>query len=241
MPDGTIEPSRRHKLIEFEREDTERRKDAVSASSAGEVRMKARERKTRFIMFFMCSVLLTVFLSAIPVCMADDHKESGKYYVKHGDRKGDGVLGGLSGRGHDKGNETTGQIVAWSLAAANLTVVLSLMIKGVKQFAPIGPEVLSSLSRFNSTQKRYLMRFHYFLNPVILLLAILHWTLSRCKSTALPEWGLLTMGAIVALGIALKFKLCPKALLRSVYKVHTQPVLLLIVISMLLIGHLSMD
>ena len=203
--------------------------------------MKAKERKTKIVMFFLCGLLLTGFLSAIPVCMGDDHEESWKHYAKHGDRRGDGILGTVSGRGHDKGNETTGQIVAWSLAAANLTVALSVIIAGVKQFAPIGPEVRSGLSRFNAAQKKYLMRFHYILNPLILILAILHWTLSRCRSTALPEWGLLTMSAVVALGIVLKFKLCPKAFVRNVYKVHTQPVLFLLLISMLLIGHLSMD
>jgi len=203
--------------------------------------MKAKDRKTKLIMFFMCSLLLTTFLSAMAFCMADDHKESRKHYDKHDDRKGDGVLGDLFGRGHDEGDETTGQIVAWSLAAANLTVALSIIVRGLKQFAPLGPEVKSTLSKFNSTQKKYLMRFHYFLNPVILAIAVLHWTLSKCKSTALPEWGLLTMGTIVALGLILKFKLCPQSLLRSVYKVHTQPVLLLIMISMLVIGHLSMD
>lgn len=86
-----------------------------------------------------------------------------------------------------------------------------------------------------------LIRFHYILNPLILLLAIVHWTLSRCKSTALPEWGLVIMGVIVALGIVLKFKLCPKDFLKNVYKIHTQPVLFLILISVLVIGHLSMD
>ena len=85
------------------------------------------------------------------------------------------------------------------------------------------------------------MRFHYALNPVILAIAILHWTLSRCKSTALPEWGLLIMAAMAALGIVLRFKLCPRTFMRRVYRVHTQPVLLLLLISILVIGHLSMD
>jgi hypothetical protein len=203
--------------------------------------MKAKEKNAKLIMFFVSCLLLTAFLSAVPFCLADDHKERGKHHDKHGEGKGDGMLGGLFGRGNDEGNEATGQIVAWSLAAANLTVALSLLLKGVKWFAPLGPEVMSSLSRFNSTQKKFLMRFHFILNPVILLLAILHWTLSKCKTTALPEWGLLIMGAVVAMGIVLKFKLCPKDFLKNVYKVHTQPVLFLILISMLVIGHLSMD
>lgn len=203
--------------------------------------MKATERKTKRIMFFMGCLLVTAFFSATPFCMADDHKERGKHHDRSDERKGDGVLGGLWGGGHDEGDETTGEIVAWSLAAANLTVAMSLLLRGVKQYVPLAPEVLKSLSKSNTTQKKYLMRFHYILNPLILLLAILHWTLSRCKSTALPEWGLLTMGVIVALGIVLKFKLCPKGFLKSVYKTHTQPVLLLILITLLVFGHLSMD
>lgn len=173
--------------------------------------------------------------------MADDHKKGGKHFEKHGGRGSEGVFGDLFGRGDDEGNETTGQIVAWSLAAANLTVALSLLLKGVKKFAPLGPQAQKSLSRLNSTQKKYFMRFHYILNPLIFLLAVLHWTLSRCKSTALPEWGLIIMGAIVALGIVLKFKLCPEDFLKNIYKMHTQPVLFPILISMLVIGHLSMD
>lgn len=201
--------------------------------------MKGKNRK--LIRPLVCFLLLTALLPAIPVCVADDYKGRGKHFDKHGGRGGDGVPGNLLGRGHDDGNETTGQIVAWSLAAANLTVALSLLLKGVKKFAPLGAGAQNTLSQLNSMQKKYLMRFHYILNPLILLLAILHWSLSRCKSTALPEWGLVTMGAIVVLGIVLKLKLCPQDFLKNVYKLHTQPVLFLILISMLVIGHLSMD
>ncbi|MDY0040055.1 MAG: hypothetical protein RBS57_07055, partial [Desulforhabdus sp.] len=77
--------------------------------------------------------------------------------------------------------------------------------------------------------------------PVLLLLANVHWTLSRSSSTVLPEWGLLAMGAIVATGIVLKLKLFPKTFLRSVCKVHTHPVLALLLILLLVIGHFSMD
>lgn len=200
--------------------------------------MKSKNGRSRFLILLLISF---VCLSAVSVCMADDHGGRGKHIgERHGDGNG-GALGNLPGGGRDHGNETTGQIVAWSLVAANLTVALSLILKGVRKFAPLGPEAQSSLTRFNGVQKKYLMKLHYLLNPMIFLLAILHWTLSRCKSTALPEWGLFAMGAIVALGIVLKFKLCPKNSLKNVYKVHTQPALLLIVIAMLVFGHLSMD
>ncbi len=147
----------------------------------------------------------------------------------------------FGGRGRDEGNEATGQIAGWSLAAANLTVALSFLIREGKRFASLGPEVKSRLSKFNITQKKYLMRLHYLLNPLILLVAVLHWSLSRCKSTALPEWGLLIMCGIAALGITLKFKLCPKSFVRHLYRIHTHPVLIMIMIALLVIGHLSMD
>ena len=203
--------------------------------------MKAKDTKAKLITFFMVALLLTTFLSVIPFCMADDHKGSGKH-DNSGDKKGERAPGGILGRGgHDEGNETTGQFVAWSLAVANLTVALSIIIRGLKRFAPLGPEAKNTLSRFNSTQKKYLMRFHYLLNPVILGIAVVHWTLSKCKSTALPEWGLLIMAAMVTLGIILKFKLFQKDILRNVYKLHTHPVISILMISMILIGHLSMD
>jgi hypothetical protein len=151
------------------------------------------------------------------------------------------VLGGFPGKGRDEGNETTGQIVAWSLGVANLTVVLSILIRWMRELVSLAPGSKSRLASLNSTQKKFLMKFHYILNPLILLLAVVHWSMSRCKSTALPEWGLVIMGVIAVLGVVLKFKLCPKSFLRNIYRIHTQPFLLLLVISLLVIGHLSMD
>lgn len=203
--------------------------------------MKRKKQKPGFMILFMCCIALAAFLTTIPVSMADDHKGGGKHSVKPKDGRHDGVLGGLWARGHDEGNETTGQIVAWGLAAANLAVALSILLQGVRKVVPLRPAAQKALAGFNRTQKSYLMSLHYVVNPLILPIAILHWTLSRCKSTALPEWGLLIMGMMVALGIVLKFRLCPKEWLRSVYKLHTQPLFFLLLISMLLIGHLSMD
>lgn len=202
--------------------------------------MKMQETTTRRLLACLFVLLLSAPIPPLPSCEANGRGEYGGHY-KHGDGRHNGVTRGLFGQGHDRGNETTGQVVAWSLAAANLTVALSLIIRAVKRFTPLGAEAKQVLGKFNSIQKRYLMKFHYVLNPVILLLAVLHWTLSRCRSTALPEWGLLTMAAVVALGIVLKFRLCPKTSLTSVHKIHTQPALFLLLISMLLIGHLTMD
>ncbi len=203
--------------------------------------MITQKRTTRRLMACLFFLVLSSLISPLPACEADSRGARSGHY-RHNDGRHNGATRGLFGRGgHDEGNETTGQIVAWSLAAANLTVALSLIIRGAKRFAPLGAEAKRALGKFNSKQKKYLMKFHYGLNPVILLLAVLHWNLSRCRSTALPEWGLLTMTAVVALGIVLKFKLCPKTFLRNIHRMHTQPVLFLLLVTMLLIGHLTMD
>ncbi len=203
--------------------------------------MGKAEARLRFCAVLSGCLFLACLTAAPDIAFADDHgKRRGYHEKKDHDR---GSLSGrlFPGRKADEGNETTGQITAWSLAAANLTVALSLLVRGIKRFAPLSPDLKGSLVKFNSVQKKYLMWFHYTLNPLILGLALIHFSLSRCRSTALPEWGLLTMGVIVGLGIVLKFKLCPKSLLRSIYKVHTQPAVFAALISMLVIGHLIVD
>lgn len=172
---------------------------------------------------------------------ADDHSRESGIFAKHRVEKGFGHLGNVLGGKADEGNETTGQIAAWSLAAANLSVVLSLLIKGVRRFAPLNARLKESLLKFNSMQKKHLMQFHYLLNPIILIVALLHFSLSSCRSTSLPEWGLLIMGGIVLLGVVLKFRLCSKSFLSSVYKIHTQPALLILFITVLFIGHMMVD
>jgi hypothetical protein len=203
--------------------------------------MSMQKRKAKSVAVILGCLLLSGFMAHVSVGVADDHKEHGRHLENAWHKKGDGGLGGILGGGHDEGNETTGQIAAWSLAAANLTVAVSLLIKGIRRSLPLRPEINNSLNRFNSLQKQYLMPLHYAVNPVILAVALLHWMLSRCKSTALPEWGLLTMSALIALGIVLKFKLCPKTRLRSVYNVHTHPAVFLLLFSALVIGHLMVD
>jgi hypothetical protein len=196
-------------------------------------------------MVLMLGGLICVGLLLFAIqCRADDHHK-GKGLLErferegsHGDRKG---LGPFFGKREDKGNETTGEIAAWLLGAVNLTVALSILIKGVTRFAPLSPDIKSSLTRFNHLQKKHLMRFHYFVNPLILGVAVTHWLLSRCRSTSLPEWGLLLMTVLVVLGVALKFRLCPKTSVRTMHRLHTQPVAFLALIVILLIGHSIVD
>ena len=168
--------------------------------------------------------------------MADDHRKSKGWFEREEQQHSS-----LFGRNDDEGNETAGQMAAWLLVAANLPVVLSLLIKWTNKFAPMGNGLKDALIRFNRFQKKHLMRLHYYINPLVLGIALWHWLSSRCKSTALPEWGLAVMFALIVLGLIMKFRLCPKQLRKSVYRLHTQPLVFLAMVMVLTIGHLIVD
>lgn len=203
--------------------------------------MKAERQRRILQRLIFGGLLIAALMVAASISVAHDHDKIKKSFWGHELTKDQSAFGRAFGGERDKGDETTGEIAAWSLAAINLTVALSLLIRGVKRFAPVSPELKVSLTKFNQRQKKYLMPFHYYLNPVFIGAAILHWTKSQCKSTALSEWGLLTICIIAAFGIVLKFKLVSDTSLRNVYKVHTQPALFISVVSLVLIGHLIMD
>lgn len=200
-----------------------------------------RKQRMPVLLILLSYFIIFGFMPSMSLALADGHKEIKKHFENHGSKKVGKGWGGLIGGKNDDGNETTGQIAAWSLAVANLPVAISLLIRGIRRFARLRPQINDSLTNFNSLQKKHLMKLHYILNPAILAVALLHWMLSMCKSTALPELAVATMSIIIALGIILKLKLCPKSYLRTVYKIHTQPLAFLLMISILLVGHLSMD
>lgn len=150
----------------------------------------------------------------------DDH-----YAAGFGDREG-------------KGNEAAGEMAAWLLAAANLTVALSILVKWINGLKSIDGGMKKALQKFNRSQKKLLMPVHYWLNPLILVITLWHWTTSCCRSTALPEWGLLMMTVLMALGLLIKFKLCPKPLRKGVYRIHTSAYALVAMVAILTVGHL---
>jgi hypothetical protein len=171
----------------------------------------------------------------VPSGMADDgHAGKG-----HSVRKSPHHI--ANSESDDEGNETTGQIAAWLLAGANLTVALSIVIRWANRFSPLWPAAKGFLSSFNRLQKKHLLRVHYYLNPVIMGVALWHWFESRCQSTSLPEWGLFLMVVAMATGILVKFKLCPGGLRKYIYQMHTQPLFFITLILMLTVGHTIVD
>jgi len=189
--------------------------------------------------------LVLLILQVLPtLLLADDHKPGNKHLNQHEIRKeynnSDHNHGGQVEKAAE-GNEATGQIAAWLLVSANLTVLFSIITKGANRFLPLKPQTKNSIKAFNQLQKKYLMRFHFLLNPIALCVAFFHFLLSSCRSSPLPEWGLLLVTMMVALGLVLKFKVAPGWVRRVVYRLHTTPATSSMMILLLVVGHLVSD
>ena len=192
--------------------------------------------KIIFILIVLMSLTFWIFTSLV---IADDHerghRDSRQYKIRKGHE--DKRLGNKD----DKGNEATGQLALWILVAANLNVTLSIVFKSANRLLPMGLEIKSLINRFNRLHKKYLMRFHYILNPIGFCIAFFHFLLSSCRSSPFPELGLLLMTLIVGLGLMLKFKVSPKWMRKFVYRLHTSSASFSALILMLAIGHLIVD
>ncbi|HIJ58081.1 MAG TPA: hypothetical protein HPP41_00230 [Deltaproteobacteria bacterium] len=175
---------------------------------------------------------------------ANDHKTSESHHERYERIKEHDDYEGRKRRRlkrEDEGNELTGQTAAWLLVAANLTVVFSILVKGVNRYLPLEPETKSTIKKFNQFQKKHLMRFHYVLNPSALCIAGLHCLLSSCRKSSLPEWGLLFVTMSVFLGLMVKFKVFPKWIRRFVYRLHKSSAAFSALILVLIVGHLIVD
>jgi hypothetical protein len=195
---------------------------------------------------FFVSVLLILSISQVApdLVIADDHKTNKRHYKRYEKSKEHHDYDDHNRRRvekDDEGNETTGQTAALLLAAANLTVVVSILMKGASRLLPLDPQTKSSFKNFNKLQKKHLMRFHYVLNPVALGIAFFHFLLSSCRSSPLPEWGLIMVTVMVFLGLILKFKVSTKGMRKFVYRIHTASATPLIMILLLVAGHLIVD
>ena len=193
-----------------------------------------KTRKVAFMILLLAGLIGFGWLFAATSLADDDHKGDG-----HVEREDQHRVPFLDE--DNEGNETAGQIAAWLLVGANLTIAMSILIRWANNFAPLGPKLKSSLSSFNRSQKKHLMLIHYYLNPVILGIVLWHWLTSRCKSSALPELGLVMMVVLMGFGIVLKFKLCPVNLRKNVYQIHTHPLFFLSLVLALVVGHTIVD
>jgi hypothetical protein len=207
--------------------------------------VKAMNSKNYGKKFFILVLLILSIVRVFPdLVIADDHKTNKRHYKQYENNRehhDDGDHKKQRVQKDDEGNETTGQTAAWILVAANLTIALSILIKGGSRFLPLNSQIKDSLKRFNQLQKKHLMRFHYVLNPIALCVAFFHFLLSSCRSSPLPEWGLILVTMMVFLGLILKFKVSPKGIRKFVYRLHTTPATFFIMILLLVVGHQIVD
>jgi hypothetical protein len=182
------------------------------------------------------AVALIVLMMFVPQASGDGDRE--EYGKRHGKSASSSFSRGKRG---DKGNEFTGQSAAWIFAAANLTVGLSLLSRGLTTRPQLSSRTKERIRKLNQIQKKGLMRFHYWLNPLGLLLAVIHFSLSTCRSSPFPEWGLVGAATLVLIGSVIRFKLSPKRFRKTVYRIHTSPLSVGLVLIVLLIGHSIVD
>lgn len=202
-----------------------------------------KKKDYREVFFLLIPLMFFAFHVWPGVVTADDRKgrESHSKRYKIREHHDDNDRTRRQVKKEDKGNEITGKTAAWLLVAANLTVALSIVMKGTNRYLPLEPETKSTIKRFNQVQKEHLMRFHYILNPLALCIAGFHFLLSSCRKSSLPEWGLLLVTLMVFLGLTVKFKVTPKWMGRFIYRLHTSPAAFSTLIIVLVVGHLIVD
>jgi hypothetical protein len=196
------------------------------------------------IFFILVLLILSIVRLSPDLAIADDHKTNKKdykLYENNREHHDDDDHKRWRVKKDGEGNETTGQTAAWLLVAANLTIAFSILIKEGNRFLPLNSQIKDSMKRFNQLQKKHLMRFHYVLNPIALCVAFFHFLLSSCRSSPLPEWGLILVTMMVFFGFILKFKVSPKGMRKFIYRFHTTPATFLIIILLLVVGHQIVD
>jgi hypothetical protein len=188
---------------------------------------------SRLIKLSLLIILTYCFvLTAVSLSYADERRES-----RHGFGRGYEHAAGRE----ERGEGASGQIAAWLFVLANFPVVLSILLKASGKVAPPSWNCKEAIEKINRRQKRYLMKLHYWLNPVAVGVAIIHFLLSECKAAAIPEIGLGVMFLLCFLGLIVTFQCAPASMRKTIFRFHTNPILLIAGISILLIGHSMVD
>jgi hypothetical protein len=173
-----------------------------------------------------------LFLMAVVPSYSGELRESRQH---HGisDEHASGEEEGLGG--------ASGQIAAWLLGIANFPIVASILLKACRKVTPQGSNLKEVVGQINRQQKRYLMKLHYWLNPLAVGIAIIHCLSTKCDATAIPEIGLGVILLVCILGIIVAFKWSPAFMRKAIFQLHTSSIVFVVSISILLIGHSMVD
>jgi hypothetical protein len=180
----------------------------------------------------LIALICCLILTGVAQSYADGHRESRPHFGS-GYAQAEGREEGVGG--------ASGQIAAWLFGIANFPVVASILLKAYGKFMPPSSNLKEAVAQLNRRQKRYLMKLHYWLNPVAVGVAIIHFLSTKCEATAIPEIGLAVMLLVCILGMMVSFKWSPASMRKAVFQFHTSPILLMASISILLIGHSLVD
>lgn len=140
------------------------------------------------------------------------------------------------GSGHGMG-DASGSLAAWLFAIANASAAISILFRWSGRKLTHGSRLRESIERANRWQKRRLMKLHYWVNPLALGVALVHFWQTECKSTMIPELGLAVMAIIFLLGLLITFRWSPPSMRSMVHRLHTSPISLIFLIVLLMVGH----
>jgi hypothetical protein len=175
----------------------------------------------------MCGFCLLLFMLA-----SNAFADQGEL-VRHGRQISEGMNDG--NQDHEGGE--LGGLAALLFGVANFPVALSMLLKASAGLLPDRMSLKDSIRRINLRQKKYLMNLHYWVNPLAFGVAIAHFWSSECRSTAMPELGMGAMLFVFILGLMMTFKLSPPSMRRFVFRLHTSPIITILVFCFLLVGH----
>jgi hypothetical protein len=176
-----------------------------------------------------CLLLLSLFVSALVVPLFANLDEVSHHRELRN-----------SGKPDHEGGEAGG-LAALLFGVANLPVVLSMILKTSARVLPGRMGLSDRILSINLRQKKYLMKLHYWVNPLALGIAIAHFFSSQCRSTAMPELGMGAMFLVSVLGLMMALRLSPPSIRRVVFTLHTNPIATILVFSFLVIGHSVID
>jgi hypothetical protein len=141
----------------------------------------------------------------------------------------------------EKGDEVTGFIAAGLFFLANLSSIFGILSRYATRL-PVGKEAFKNASlSFNRFQQKHLRRYHYLLNIAAIVIASLHWYLSKSAAVSLHQWGMGLSIFLVFSGIMIKYRLAPQLLHRGLFKFHTSLFMSLAAIALVVSGHVLID
>lgn len=190
--------------------------------------MRMRRRIVLFTVVFVLAAMASV------TALADHHEEKDHGFFKEQKEHSSG------GSYKDHGNEKTGLMAAWLFAVANFPAAGALLTRRFLRTKTSGNSQ-KTVGKIYTWLKKDLMPFHYVLNPVAIVMALIHFKLSWCRSTSLPEWAVLLVSILGLTGIVIKFRLIPQPLIPRLRAIHTHPVVAVVVFGLLFLGHQFLD